>query len=201
MKSKTRNESIFIKDLIISALLALYYFLGCILFGVKKASYLREDFKTAALVMVLFVVALARFANYIPQFNQGSSVDIKVANQDPISLDSVLTVADVDDGQRLTWTTAKQPTHGRLFMNATEHSNGGIIAPHGITYTPNNGYTGSDAFTVKVSDGLAAQSMTVHVTVLPESRNGYLSSETRSGSVNANYQNKPGLKGMIMISH
>jgi hypothetical protein len=47
----------------------------------------------------------------------------------------------------------------------TANSNGANVTPGGITYTPAVNYTGTDAFTVQVSDGFATATLTFQITV------------------------------------
>jgi hypothetical protein len=70
------------------------------------------------------------------------------------SLDITLTATDTDS-ESLTFSTTSSPTNGTLT---------GIGA--NVTYTPNDGYTGSDSFTFVASDGQSTSSpATVHITV------------------------------------
>ncbi|PQJ09265.1 hypothetical protein CJD36_018625 [Flavipsychrobacter stenotrophus] len=80
---------------------------------------------------------------------------------------SLLHVNDADAGQTETWTQQSAPAHGTLvFTSATASSGSTNITPGGtITYQPTTGYSGSDAFTVRVSDGTATADMVVNVTV------------------------------------
>ncbi|UAY53263.1 Ig-like domain-containing protein [Ferruginibacter albus] len=78
-------------------------------------------------------------------------------NQNSCSADfkSLMNISDIDPGQTETWTQSSAPAHGTLtIINATADSDSTNIAPKGImTYTPAAGYSGSDAFTIQVSDG------------------------------------------------
>lgn len=50
-------------------------------------------------------------------------------------------------------------------FNATASSGSSSITPTGLTYTPTNGYSGSDAFTIQISDGTTTATRTINVTV------------------------------------
>jgi hypothetical protein len=68
------------------------------------------------------------------------------------------------DNDPLTWTLTALPTQGTLSGTAPN-----------LTYTPNPGYTGTDAFRFRVSDGiLNSNEATVDVTVTPPSGGGVL---------------------------
>ncbi|MCZ8077301.1 MAG: DUF4347 domain-containing protein, partial [Paucibacter sp.] len=89
-------------------------------------------------------------------------------NSSAIDIKNLLHISDSDNGQTLTWSQSSAPSHGTLSFNAaTASSGGGDITPGGtITYTPTAGYTGSDSFTVQVSDGSGGTvTRTITVTV------------------------------------
>jgi uncharacterized repeat protein (TIGR01451 family) len=78
----------------------------------------------------------------------GEAVTVTLAATDP-------------DGDPLTFSVVTQPAHGTL----------GPISGNQVTYTPANGYTGSDGFTYRASDGLvhsAAATVSVAVTGAPD---------------------------------
>ncbi|TWT44340.1 hypothetical protein RAS1_07530 [Phycisphaerae bacterium RAS1] len=70
-----------------------------------------------------------------------------------------LTASDPDNGpQRLTYAVIGQPSHGIL-----------TGTPPSVTYVPNSGYSGTDAFTFRAFDGLAYSAIaTVSITVQPQ---------------------------------
>lgn len=107
------------------------------------------------------------FTNASPSFSGGSSQTLSVCqNASAADISSLLGVSDADNGQTLTWSLSSPPSHGSVNgVPATAGSNGGAVSPSGITYTPTNGYNGSDAFDISVSDGTASATITVNVTV------------------------------------
>lgn len=80
---------------------------------------------------------------------------------------ALLHVSDLDSSQTLTWSQSAGPAHGTLnFSGATATSGTGNVTPGGtITYTPAASYSGSDSFTVQVSDGVTTATRTINVTV------------------------------------
>jgi hypothetical protein len=103
-----------------------------------------------------------------PTFTNSSPQAFAICqNAGATSINSLLTISDGQTGKTDTWTITLAPTHGTLssFAGATHASGSSSIAPAGLTYTATTGYSGTDAFTVQVSDGAATASMIVNVTV------------------------------------
>lgn len=93
-----------------------------------------------------------------------------VDNNTPTSLNNMLRVAGGDNGQTLTWTILTNPSHGTLNgFPATATITGTPTTTTGLSYLATNGYTGTDVFTIQVSDGVvtATASVTVTVNALP----------------------------------
>ena len=106
--------------------------------------------------------------NNSPTFKGGATGNLTVnENSSDNDIKSLLHVSDSDVGQAMTWSQKTGPAHGTLhFSDATASSGGTDIAPGGtITYTPTAGFSGSDSFTVQVSDGIATASRTITVTI------------------------------------
>ncbi len=107
-----------------------------------------------------FAVLGTAFVNASPQ----SLMVCRGSGANPIN--SLLAVNDPSVGLTETWTIASPPAHGILsgFGSATATSNGGVVTPTGLTYTPTI-TSGSDVFTIQVSDGAATATTTVNVTI------------------------------------
>jgi gliding motility-associated-like protein len=104
--------------------------------------------------------------NNTPAFIGTSPGALTTCINTAVSLSSLLKGSDADNGQTLTWSVTSGPVHGTLggFPYATV-SIGGNVTPVGMNYTPANGYTGPDTFTISLSDNVASASFIVNVTV------------------------------------
>jgi len=108
--------------------------------------------------------------NTAPTFKDESEGTLSVGqNAAATDIASLLHVSDSDVGQTLAWSQADDgaPSHGMLsFSSAVASSGSTDITPGGtITYTPTDGFFGSDSFTVQVSDGIATATRIINVTV------------------------------------
>lgn len=104
----------------------------------------------------------------VPPTFVGSTTTLSVAqNSSATNIKSLLHVSDADSGQTLTWSVSAAASHGTVTVSGATATTGSTdITPGGtLTYTPAPGYTGSDSFTVQVSDGSATATRTITVTV------------------------------------
>ncbi len=109
-------------------------------------------------------------ANTPPVFAGGSPQNLVMCeNSSAVSINSLMAVTDVDLGQTLTWSVSSAPAHGTLagVASYTAATTGGTVTPTGMTYTPTSGYSGTDVFTIQVSDGFNTATTTINVTVNP----------------------------------
>jgi len=104
-----------------------------------------------------------------PLFTHSNSATLSIcAGAGAVNIDSLLSITDLDAGQTETWTIAAAPAHGTLAgFAATTISTGGTVLPSGLTYTPTTGFSGTDYFTIAVSDGSDQNTLGVTVTVNP----------------------------------
>ena len=107
--------------------------------------------------------------NTAPTFTGGSPQTLTVCqNASAVAINSLLQVNDADTAQTLTWTATSGPSHGTLSLSGTTTITGGTVTPTGKTYTPASGYSGTDAFTIQVSDGAGGTATTtINVTINP----------------------------------
>lgn len=84
-----------------------------------------------------------------------------------VSLNDLLQVSDKETGETLTWRIAASPVHGSLNgFTITRTSNGHIVTPSGLSYTPSPGFYGDDPFLIQISDGVNTSVITIHITVI-----------------------------------
>ena len=115
-----------------------------------------------------FRIRKINYNNHLPHFTGGHSQSLAVCEGSPATpLNTYLAVSDSDAGQTEVWSVALNPVHGVLVAGYSTTSTGGVLTPSGLTYTPFPGYTGSDSFKVKVTDGFAADTTAVYMTVNP----------------------------------
>lgn len=102
-----------------------------------------------------------------PYFSRGASAKLTVCPGEFAYIDSVLKVDDIDVGQTLTWSPVVLPSHATLVVTCTATSTGSTVTPFGATYAPFVGYAGTDTFSVRVTDGIYSDTISIYVTILP----------------------------------
>ena len=102
--------------------------------------------------------------NLPPHFSSHSLSYSVCENSAPDSVNTLLAIRDTDIGQTETWSVLTAPLHGAA-TGGTGVSTGGALTPTGICYTPATGYVGNDSFKITVTDGFAADTTEVHITV------------------------------------
>ena len=99
--------------------------------------------------------------------SQSFTVTVEPTNKAPVILDETISVNEDSvfsgllsatdiDGDSLTYTVISLPTNGQISLQGADYS-----------YTPNQNYNGSDAFTVEVSDGVLSNTAIVSITINP----------------------------------
>ena len=101
-----------------------------------------------------------------PHFTKGGADTILICNVEAATpIDSILSVIDSDASQILTWSLVTSPSHGSATTSYFTASTGGILTPSGLSYFPSLGYFGPDVFTVRVTNGILSDTITIHVLV------------------------------------
>ncbi len=88
-------------------------------------------------------------------------------NSGPDSINSLLAVIDSDLWQPEHWAVLVPASHGSVSGIYDTTSNGGVITPHALYYTPATGYFGPDTFKMTVCDGYTFDTMAIYVNVNP----------------------------------
>lgn len=112
-------------------------------------------------------VRLIHVVTHGPLFIGGHTQVVTPCPADLLNIDTLLAINDVDTGQTETWTVLSGAYHGTVSAAYTATSTGGLIYPSGLTYTRATGYTGSDTFTVRVTDGTYSDTTTVYINFIP----------------------------------
>ncbi|MBX2906478.1 MAG: T9SS type A sorting domain-containing protein [Taibaiella sp.] len=102
--------------------------------------------------------------NSVPYFLSGSIAHLTACGEyNPI--DALLGVMDSNTTQALTWALVSPPAHGTVAAAYTAAATVSVLTPSGLGYTPLAGYLGPDAFSVRVTDGVDADTITIAVDV------------------------------------
>jgi hypothetical protein len=135
-----------------------------------------DGIATAATNSATTVVSTS--VNDVPTFIGATSLNLP-QSAPATEIKSLLHVSDSDIGQTETWSQSVAPLHGTLnFVGTTAASGSADITPGGtITYAPTPGYSGTDTFTVQVSDGLATATRVITVSVASNPVNGACGSD------------------------
>ncbi len=134
------------------------------MFFSKKTHYL---WFRIILVLLLCLPVTKGYGNHKPRFTHGHSYSV-TAYGAIFSIDPLLAIIDTDVSQWEHWSFITVPAHGYI-MNYDEYepSTGGIVSPLSLGYLLTIGYTGSDSFTMRVTDGIDYDTITIHVTISP----------------------------------
>ena len=115
------------------------------------------------------VCCMSNVIDHPPVYTHGATQTMSVCESSgAINIDTFLTITDLDTSNLEKWSIISAPTHGTLsgFVDSML-STGGAITPSGLTYTPTAGYSGTDHFSIKISDGTDTALTTVTITISP----------------------------------
>jgi gliding motility-associated-like protein len=102
----------------------------------------------------------------IPSFDNGATQSLNVCqNASATSTNAKLTASGGTGTYG--WSVVTSPAHGSLSGFSASASAGSHVAPSGTSYTPTTGYSGSDQYVIRISDGTNSSDMTMNVTVTP----------------------------------
>ncbi len=126
--------------------------------------------KSLLLALCVTLISLfsvnARAQGTAPSFTMGDTATLTVCqNGAATSINSLLAVMDADTAETATWATVVAPANGTVVAAYTTATTGGTLTPTGLTYMPTAGYSGTDMFSVEVSDGTFMDTIIVMVTI------------------------------------
>ena len=105
--------------------------------------------------------------NYSPLFVHGDSQTLSLCqNSSPITVDELLKIYDIDQGQLTRIYVVTLPTTGTITGSYSSVSMNDTLMPSGFTFTPQLDFSGTDSFKVAVSDGIDSSITIIYVNVL-----------------------------------
>lgn len=110
-----------------------------------------------------------------PFFTAGLSRNVTVCPIEFTTLDSAVRVDDLNVGETLTWSGVDLPSNGTLVASYSTLSTGSTVTPVGVTYAPFTGFVGLDTFTIRVTDGIYSDTITIYITSLGTPDEGAIS--------------------------
>ncbi|PQJ09949.1 hypothetical protein CJD36_014710 [Flavipsychrobacter stenotrophus] len=117
-------------------------------------------------VIVLFMGGTKSIGQ--PTFNNGATQSFSVCeNSGALDITSYLTINDLTSGSTETWTVVSSTSGTLGGFDYAGFSNGADMTPVGLFYTPPAGFSGTDVFKIRVSDGTITDETTITVTVAP----------------------------------
>ena len=124
--------------------------------------------KILLFLLVSFCFSLNIFAQTAsPSFIGGANQSLTICeNASSYVIDSYFSTYDNTNGLTLTYSIVTPPIHGTLHgFPGSGSSNSGVFNPSGFNYSPTTGYSGSDNFQIRVSDGISSAITSVSVTI------------------------------------
>ncbi len=113
--------------------------------------------------------------DHAPTFVGGHSQSFTICeNASAFSLDTLLAITDLDIAQPETWAVFTTAMHGTLVASYISTSTGGTIYPTGLSYTPTTGFSGTDTFSVIITDSILSDTTIVYVTINPLANPGII---------------------------
>ncbi|NCI47920.1 Ig-like domain-containing protein [Sediminibacterium soli] len=91
-----------------------------------------------------------------------------------ILLQSLLQVSDREDNETISCTITTTGNGSVTESSITLYSNGNIVTPRKLSYTPAPGFAGVDSVSVDITDGIYRSTKKIFITVLPPIRNNLI---------------------------
>jgi len=121
-------------------------------------------------ILLLFVTpTFSQVIDSPPTFVNGNPINFSMCQGYMEDISDILSISDADLGQTETWSVIMAPSNGSLAgFDFFGISNGGVVTPSGLTYTPSGTYAGIDSFTIQINDGAGdSTTTTLYVTINP----------------------------------
>ena len=111
--------------------------------------------------------------NFVPVLQNPSPYTHHLCvNSGTVNMSDFFWAEELDSSDTLTWSIVTPPAHGTLTATYSAPSSGGIIAPSSFAYTATTGYTGTDMFAIRVSDGTNADTGIINLVIQPRTITG-----------------------------
>jgi len=107
---------------------------------------------------------------HTPSFAYGKGQTISTCPGAAIPVNDRLSITDMDLSQTETWTVISGPVHGTLSgfpYSMASVGTDSLAIPSGLSYIPSPGYTGTDYFLVRVTDGSLADTIKMFINITP----------------------------------
>jgi len=111
------------------------------------------------------ILGAAQATNTAPNFTNATNTLTVCRNAAATDISNLLRITDVDASQTETFTVSTPPNHGGTITLGTTVGSGTNVSPTGWKYTPASNYSGTETFTIQVSDGTATATKTITVTI------------------------------------
>ena len=129
---------------------------------------LTGSFKTTLGILFLFLATRSEKVIAQPSFVNGATQSITVCQDSgPNDITANLSMNDLTSGSTETWTIISSTSGTLGGFSYSDISTGFVVTPIGLSYTPPPGFSGTDVFTIQVSDGTMADVTTITITVNP----------------------------------
>lgn len=130
--------------------------------------------------MVVRLVGTAGFESRA--FVNGTTQSIHVCKDaQEISMAAMMSTEHLA-GRNETWTIAAMPLHGSLTAPTGTITEGSIVTPSGLLFTPEKGFEGRDEFTVLMNDGTTSASTTISIFVDKDQPNAGVITQSAAAS-------------------